>query len=487
MPKEPVFSFVIPVYKKPPEVFGRCLKSLFDMSFKDIEVIAVFDGPDIDLEKIASRFPKVQCYVIEHGGAPKARNYGISLAIGKYVACWDADCYAKPEMAKRWLQEFEALPDVDFVYTGYEMGEGLGTFDAESFDAYSLQCGNYISSMSPIKREKAPKWDESLEAGQDWDYWLTAVEQGCKGAWIEGPGFVADTPRSGISGDKWSNENRDNTISTIRKKHGIDDRHIGVFSQSYRQRAVHLAQILDADVIKSTGHTPTVYKMIVNLGYGFMSRFDGISEETVKIQYWLPGEIAGLAEAKYNVVMETIRIAKGVTNICNTDYEKKKLEELGITALVMPLPLSKADLTKVSTKLPKEFTVLVATDEAYAKLLKELTIDLPHIKFLFNSSKVSDFSCFMSFYQFATVDNAMLVALVNGRNVISNIQAPYCGFIDPEETWEKFKRALYDKIREIKDKPFNMEAQAYYTALADPDQFKNGLLAYMKPVLEVVQ
>jgi len=106
---------------------------------------------------------------------------------------------------------------------------------------------------------------------------------------------------------------------------------------------------------------------------------------------------------------------------------------------------------------------------------------------LFNSSKVSDFSCFMSFYQFATVDNAMLVALVNGRNVISNIQAPYCGFIDPEETWEKFKRALYDKIREIKDKPFNMEAQAYYTALADPDQFKNGLLAYMKPVLEVVQ
>ncbi len=226
--------------------------------------------------------------------------------------------------------------------------------------------------------------------------------------------------------------------------------------------------------------------MIINLGYGLMSRFEGIPSETIKIQYWLPGEIAGLAEAKYNVVMETIRVAKGVTNYCNTDYEKNKLGELGITAEVLPLPISHEDMNKVSHELPKEFSILVATDEAYAKLFKELSIDLPHIKFSFNSGKVDDFSCLMYFYQFATVDNAVLVAHVNGRNVISNIQAPFCGFIDPDQSWELFKKELFERIREARSYPFNKEAQDYYLSLASPDNFKSNILTHLKPELEVV-
>jgi hypothetical protein len=486
MNKEPLISFYIPVYKKPADVFRNCLKSLFNQSLKEIEVICVFDGPDEELQDVAKEFPKVRSAVIEHGGAPKARNKGLEMATGKYVSAWDADCRAKPEMAQRWVDEFKALPDVDFVYTGYELAEGLGTFDSESFDVYSLQSGNYISSMSPIKREKALRWDETLEAGQDWDYWLTAVENGCKGVWIEGHGFITDTPRSGISSDKWSASKRDETISTIRRKHGIDDRPIGVYSQSYHQRAVHLAKILNADVIKLTGHTPTTYKVIFNLGYGLMSRFEGIPSETIKIQYWLPGEIAGLAEAKYNVVMETIRVAKGVINYCNTDYEKNKLGELGITAEVLPLPISHEDMSKVSHELPKDFSILVATDEAYAKLFKELSIDLPHIKFSFNSGRVDDFSCLMYFYQFATVDNAVLVAHVNGRNVISNIQAPFCGFVDPDQSWELFKKELFESIRKAMSLPFNKEAQDYYLSLASPDNFKSQIGAHLKPELEVV-
>lgn len=484
---EPILSFVVPVYKKPPEVFEKCLASLFDCSLKDIEVIAVFDGPNEELELVAKRYPKVQVHTIEHGGAPKARNYGLDLAKGKYVCFWDSDCYIKPDGPKRWVQEFEST-NADFVYFGYEVaGEG-GEFTPESFNPYSLQCGNYVSTMSPIKRDKAPKWDETLPAAQDWDYFLTAVEQGLKGVWIEGAGFVTDKAdrnqidrNVGLASDK-----REDIITQIRAKHNIPDRSVGVYSASYHERAIKLAQILGADVIKPTGRTPAYYKTIVNLGYNFMSRWEGIPEDTKRVQYWIPGEIEGLKHAKYSVVMETIRIAKKTTNYCNTPYEKNKLEELGIEAEILPLPLAEADLAKVQTKLPEKFSVLVATDQAYSDLLKDLAVDLPHIEFLYKSAaKVEDFSCFLSFYQFAALDNAMLVAQVNGRHVISNVQAPYCGFIDPDQSWEKFKKELYAKIAEAKNKAFNQEAQTHYLEFSNPKAFKEAIEGLSK-TLEVL-
>lgn len=485
--KEPLVSFIIPVYKKPQEVFRKCLTSLHDKSFDDFEVIAVFDGSDPELERIASEFPSVQQVVIEHGGGCKARNTGMDLAKGKFLWFWDADCYMKPGHAKRMIEEFEAT-GADFVYSGYEMAEEQGEFQSEAFDAYSLQSGNYISSMAPIKREKAPRWDESLEAGQDWDYWLTAVEQGCKGVFVEGSGFVTDTYNSGLSSDKWSAEKRDQTIYRVRRKHGIPDREIGVFSHNYRAMGIKLAEVLEADVIKPTGPMPTVYKMIVNLGYNFLSRFEGIGADVVKVQYWIPGEIEGLRapNASYKTVMETVRIAKEVQNYCGTEYEKNKLGEIGISAEVMPLPLTEKDIAKVSHKLPSQFTLLVATDKSYADLLKDLSIDLPHIKFIYNAGKIEDFSCFLSFYQFAALDSAMLTAHVNGRHVISNVQAPYCGFVDPDQSWEKFKKDLYDQIRAVMNCPLNEEAQNYYLEEANPIRFRDALHKLLKKELVIL-
>lgn len=487
MSKEPLLSFVIPVFSKPPEVFEKCLASLFDCSLKQIEVIAIFDGPNEELELVAKRYPKVLSFVIEHGGAPKARNYGLDMAKGKYVIAWDADCFVKPEGPKRWIEELE-VTGADFVYFGYDFArEGSEPFRSESFNPYSLTCGNYISSMTPILRSRAPRWDETLEAAQDWDYWLTAVELGLKGVWIEGSGFVTDTYDSGISSTKWNAENRDNTIYTVRRKHGIPDREIGVFSMNYPERARDLAQILGADIIKPTGPSPTVYKTIFNLGYNFLSRFEGIADDVVKIQYWVPGEIEGFRDAKYSTVMETIRIAKKVKNYCNTVYEKNRLADMGVQADVLALPLAEGELKKVQKELPGKFTVLVATDKAYSDLLKDLAIDLPHIDFKYAlAAKPTEFSCYLSFYQFAALDNAMLVAHVNGRHVISNVQQPYCGFIDPDQIWEKFKKELYAKISEIKAKPFNQEAQDYYLEFANPRKFKEAIGDLQKKPLEVI-
>lgn len=483
----PLVSFVVPVYRKSPYVFRKCLEHLFDQSLKETEVICVFDGPDEELKKVAVEFPKAQLYFIEHGGASKARNYGFSVAKGEYLCAWDADCYIKPDTAKRWIEEFE-VSGADFVYSGYEIEGEKGGFDSEPFDPYRLTCGNLVASMFPIKREKAPKWDESLEAGQDWDFWLTAVERGCKGVWIEGSGWTTEpSDKDSISAKGLSGPNRSDIIKKIREKHGIFNREkFGIFTMDQRNRALRISEVLGGDYICAQGLEPDVYKTLFNLGYNFLSRWEGIAEETTKIQYWNTHWIEALKQAKYASVMETIRIAKKCVNLCGTQYEKNALDELGIQADVVPLPLTEKQIAETAEVLPEEFSILLLADNAYGKLFQEMQQDLPHIKFGYQQGDVKDYSCLMSFYSFASVDEAITNALVNGRNVISNVQAPFCGFIDPQQEWETFKKDLYNAVNLVRSKPFNKEAKDYYLQLASPVKFRETIASYAKPVLEVV-
>lgn len=489
MKKTPVLSFIIPVYKKPAVVFERCLSSLFDQSFKAFEVICVFDGPDPDLEAVASRF-KVQSLVIEHGGAPKARNAGFEKSKGRYVSFWDCDTYAKPEMAGRWMQEFERT-GADFVYSGYEWVNEGGGYDSEPFDAYSLESGNYISTMFPVKREFVPGFDESLKAAQDWDYWLRIVKAGAKGSFIQGYGFVTEGSGPGsVSYEGWSTERRDETIRIVREKNEIPDRKVTFCSMRYNTKALHLAKICGGDFYKPSGYRMDHYDLVFNLGYGPFIRFDEAKKSAVRVHYWMPWDVECLFQIAYKTAKETIRLAnEEITHHFTNDILcKKKLKELGIEAEVLPLP---SDTDEIVTSLPAEFRVLVDADRAYAPIFQSLAFDMPYVKVDYldkvGAADATNYSMLLSFNEFPTVDEAIRRALINGRHVISNVQSPYCGYLDPNVSHEVFKAELINRIREARNLPFNSEAQKYYLDLVDPEKFKKKVFSLLqKPVMELV-
>lgn len=488
MPKDPILSFVIPVYKKSPETFARCLDSLFDQSVRDFEVICVFDGPDADLESVAKRY-RVQSIVIEHGGACKARNVGFAASKGKYVSHWDADCFIKPEAAKIWLETFERNPDAAFVYSGYEYDGEEGGYNSEMFDAYSLQCGNYVASMFPVKREFFPGWDESLKAAQDWDFWLSVVEKGGKGVFIRGYGFVTEMPeKDSISYSGWSAENREETIRIVRNKHGIKDRDIAVYGAVHNLKALHLAKLLNGDMLKGSGLHAKNYKMIFNLGYSQMIRFKDVAEGAIKIHYWMPWDIDCLYEIAHRTAKETIRLANTeVTHqFCNDIVSQKRLHELGIEAQILTLPTEIDDL---ETELPADFRVLIDVDKAHEPIVENLAKDIPYIPIdrLETAASISKYSLLISFHENPYADEGMKRFMLNGRNLISNVQAPYCGFFDLEKGHTEFRKELISRIRLAREYPFNKEAQDYYKKLVDPCKFKERVLALLpKPVLEVV-
>jgi glycosyltransferase involved in cell wall biosynthesis len=481
--KKPLLSFVVPIYKKHPDVLRRCLKSLFDMSYKQIEVVCVFDGADAELQRVASDF-RTKEVVIEHGGAPKARNAGFKHTTGDYVSFWDADCYAKPEMARMWMDAFKSDAAIDFVYSGYEFVDQQGGITGEPFDAYLLTCGNYIATMFPMKRSVFPGFDESLKAGQDWDLWLTVVEKGGKGLWLEGYGFITELPdKDSISGKGWSEAQYAETVRIIKEKHGIPKRDIVVGSAMHKIKGLHVAKLLDADFVQFPSWRPHQYKLVLNLGFGEDIRFRNAPAECVKLQYWMPWDIDGLEGIPYKSAIRTIRnaIKEVDAHLCNEIVSQKRLKNLGIEegkgipARILPLPTEIDDL---EVALPKEFRVLLDIHDQYRPVFRSIKQDLPYIPMdeLDSAADVRKYSLLLSFYPHPTVDEAIRRCLLNGRQVISNVQAPYCGFVDLEVGFGHFKDSIINGIREARFKAFNAEAQAHYKKTVDPARFKNTIM-----------
>lgn len=89
-----LLSIVVPVYNSEETIY-HCLLSLLKQPFSNYEIIAVDDGStDASysiLQQIASEYSHVHVYRKGNGGQGDARNYGINLATGQYVAFVDSD------------------------------------------------------------------------------------------------------------------------------------------------------------------------------------------------------------------------------------------------------------------------------------------------------------------------------------------------------------------------------------------------------------
>lgn len=89
-------SLIIPVYNVR-DYLRRCLDSVAEQTYKDLEVIVVNDGSTDDSLEIVleytAKYPNFQCYTIENRGLGGARNYGMERASGEYILFLDSDDY----------------------------------------------------------------------------------------------------------------------------------------------------------------------------------------------------------------------------------------------------------------------------------------------------------------------------------------------------------------------------------------------------------
>lgn len=97
----PTISVIVPVYKVEPYL-RKCVDSILGQTFRDFELILVDDGspdgcPEI-CDKYAEKDSRVKVIHKENGGLSSARNAGLDVAKGEYIAFVDSDDWINPEM-----------------------------------------------------------------------------------------------------------------------------------------------------------------------------------------------------------------------------------------------------------------------------------------------------------------------------------------------------------------------------------------------------
>lgn len=93
-------SVIVPIYKVE-DYLDECVKSIVDQTYKNIEIILVDDGsPDHCPQKCdewAKKDLRIRVVHKQNGGLSSARNAGLDVAKGEYIAFVDSDDFITPD------------------------------------------------------------------------------------------------------------------------------------------------------------------------------------------------------------------------------------------------------------------------------------------------------------------------------------------------------------------------------------------------------
>ena len=186
-----MISVIIPVYNQA-EKLKQTLISLSKQSYHDLEVIIVNDGSTDNPEKTLTNFLETNqsnfsFYFLNQKnlGAPAARNHGFRESKGDFLFFCDADAILEPTALEVLFNTLMQNQAVSYAYSSFKWGHKI--FKGKPFNANELKIAPYIHTMALIRRSDFPisAWDESIKKFQDWDLWLTMLENNKIGIFVD--------------------------------------------------------------------------------------------------------------------------------------------------------------------------------------------------------------------------------------------------------------------------------------------------------------
>jgi glycosyltransferase involved in cell wall biosynthesis len=183
MKESPLVSVIIPVYNYE-RYLAEAIESAVSQTHQHLEVIVVDDGSTDQSGEVARSFAGrgvVYCHQV-HAGIGPARNKGIELAQGDYVAFLDADDRWPEEKTERQLRAFESDPALEMVF-----GQAVQLQNGPEWESgvkdKKLPVSGMVPGMVPgtmlIKRDaffRVGKFQGDWKVGEFIDWYARAVE-----------------------------------------------------------------------------------------------------------------------------------------------------------------------------------------------------------------------------------------------------------------------------------------------------------------------
>ncbi|MFH2145374.1 MAG: glycosyltransferase [Candidatus Omnitrophota bacterium] len=183
----PFFSVIIPTYNRA-NFLAKALSSVLEQDFRDFEVIVVDDGStDTTKDYINTITDNRLIYIYQpHQGVSFARNAGLAKARGKFICFLDSDDWFKKEKLRITCDYIKKYPDIKIFHTEeiwYRNGSRFNPKlyhkkpDGDVFTNAVRLCSISISTAAIKKElfETIGRFDESLPACEDYDFWLRAT------------------------------------------------------------------------------------------------------------------------------------------------------------------------------------------------------------------------------------------------------------------------------------------------------------------------
>nr|WP_294895784.1 glycosyltransferase [uncultured Pedobacter sp.] len=183
-----MISVIIPCYNAQSWI-RDCLLSVLNQTYIDFEILVIDDGSTDNSAEIIKSIAdqRIHYYYKTNGGLSSARNYGLKIAKGKWIAFLDADDLWIPNKLQKKMTISE---NADIIYSDYHIidknAQLIKTFNKIHPQRYKynfkkqILLGNIISGGSAIILrkeviEEIGEFNTALKVGEDWDYWARAI------------------------------------------------------------------------------------------------------------------------------------------------------------------------------------------------------------------------------------------------------------------------------------------------------------------------
>ena len=164
-----LISVIVPIYKVEPYL-RKCVDSIINQSYRNLEIILVDDGsPDncgAICDEYAAKDSRIKVIHKPNGGLSDARNAGMDIMSGDYVAFVDSDDWIEPNMYERLLQlitEYQADIAVGGVTDDFEYNNQITSTKVSDYGSVPFAESN-TNAMRRYFHTSCAAWDKLYKA-----------------------------------------------------------------------------------------------------------------------------------------------------------------------------------------------------------------------------------------------------------------------------------------------------------------------------------
>ncbi len=190
-------SVIIPAYNGAVYI-GKAIESVLTQDYDNYEILIIDDGSQDNTKEVVSKYENQVKYIYqENQGVAQARNRGLEIATGDYIAFLDQDDFFLPHKLSSQVTILDKDSAIGLVNSGWEIvnREGIKLaavepwYNLPELDLESLIIWKPVFLGAMLFRrswlDRCDKFDTTLEQTPDVDLVLRLAGIGCPATWVK--------------------------------------------------------------------------------------------------------------------------------------------------------------------------------------------------------------------------------------------------------------------------------------------------------------